>query len=449
MSTLLFIPLSGHASGIFDKLFLKVNDDHIAHKKDRSIKPPPTILAVETQWDNGGHTGIMNNFFEHLFQTDEFKQERWEGFQPPPAMGDLKPQISRWSKKLLPEEFNNTIRGLIGNRHSDLNLVFAQLNILIKTLQNVAPHIFSDEQNMNFLSTYTNAFREFASKGSPETKHSVGNLFLGFLYFYSYLVRDKEDLLYDHHHQVFFNFLKDLFLTPRGVRLEFLIDGRFKLTGMSKDNVFIPTEKQFDDYEAEQPVDPKSYNIESIIPGDIEDQFEDMFNRTDLVVLPPGSLSNWMPLVNKFSDLLKTKPVIWIINSFHHVSEVSLREQIEFVKSLGINPIILAPSVDGPFEVLSDFDKKTFIDQYETERKTPINFSETFEGIEDTLILRCIPLERHEIRDGGIKYDPSFINEFLRKLADSLDDYDEISNELVQELSSDLVSELSKEFKII
>jgi hypothetical protein len=445
MASILFSVFSGQASAISDNLIITAHNKHVKAKETGEETKNHTINIVQTQWDNGGHTGYLLRFYEWLRTEGKLKGEVWKGFLLPPPMGDLKSQISRWCKFLIGDEYKATIASLIGSKHDDLDISIKDLEDLIGKLQKLSPEIF-DENKMNFLSTYCNYYREYVEiiekekkkKGDSTTdNHSVGNLFLSFLYFYSFLVRDIVKFPHYHHHEIFFNFLKNLGLVPRGIRLEFLIDGRFNLTGQSFDGQHIKSEKWFDDYPAAEPVNPETYNLEAVDGEDIETKFYDLVNISDVVVIPPGSLSNWMPLVNKFKDALLTKPVIWIVNSFHHISEVVLRQQLEYMQSLGIKPIILAPLVDNPYEELDVFSKDVYEKKYKKQRKEPETFSKAFAGYEDSVV-RCIPLRYMDAGEGGIKYNAIHIEMILSTLMDRIDMAAEINNETVLKVCNEI-----------
>src|SRR5690606_4302328 len=245
MASILFIVFSGQASAIFDSFLYSHQERYKELKK--SNENPTNHFVIETQWDNGGHTGFMLDFYDWLKDNDKFKNVFPDNFIMPPPMGDLKTQISRWAGYLIKNENGKNISQSMGYRFAAISQALAELTELINTLKEQNLAIFSDEDNMNILNTFSDLYKEFSQ--DKEMNHSVGNLFLSFLYFYSFKrLKHLDQTLYEHHHQVFFNFLKDLSLVPRGCRFEFLIDGRYKLSADTFDGIHIPSEHHFDDY---------------------------------------------------------------------------------------------------------------------------------------------------------------------------------------------------------
>lgn len=432
MANILFIVFSGQASAIFDH-FLYTNQKSYIQAKENSEEYPIHYI-IETQWDNGGHTGYVLDFYDWLRENEIFVKIFGENFLLPPPMGDLKTQISRWAKHLIKSSEGGEIADLLATRYPDPASSLRNVEKLINILKDLNREIFSEEDVMNFMQTFMNLYTEFSK--DKEMNHSVGNLFLSFLYFYSYLIKGKLDLdLYSHHHEVFFNFLKDLQLVPRGARFEFLIDGRYKLTAATFEEYKILGERYFDDFEGIVPVDPKTYYIKAVDGEDIGSKFDEMLSSSDVVVVPPGSLSNWMPLINKFKEKLIGKPLVWIVNSFYHVSEVPLEEQIKYIRSLGLDPIILAPKVSNPFDELDEEVRKIFEESYRDQGKQAVDFNEILSKFSDLKVLRCIPLKELEAGEGGIKYKSQFIDNFLTMLSANLID---------QEINSEMVFQKSK-----
>jgi hypothetical protein len=221
-----------------------------------------------------------------------------------------------------------------------------------------------------------------------------------------------------------------------------LIDGRYILTARSKDGLEIVGEKYFDDFKGKNPVEPSTYSIVAVDGQDLDFKFKEMLDNSDIIVIPPGSLSNWIPLINKFRDQISSKPIIWIVNSFHHDSEVELDLQIEYLQSIGINPIILAPKIDNPFDEIEEEMRPSFVEQYQDQRKTPVDFSEISNHFPELNIFRCIPLKELEPGEGGIKYSSRFIRDYLVNVSENLRAHPtfpelvEISNRILFNLSS-------------
>lgn len=415
---LLFTVFSGHSSAIFDQFLLENHRKYIDSKISNSIFDRE-VKIIETQWDNGGHTGFLLEFNQWLELQDEFTDLFKADFLQPPPMGDLKSQVSRWSKLLIENDSGKTISSILSNKHKDLENAVIELKTLVRILQKNFPDVFILEERLNFLNNFIDLYTNFVSilKLKIEINHSVGNLFLNYLYYYSYLNVDFLDTIYEHHHEAFFNFLKDLSLVPRGIRIEFLIDGKFNLNGESEDGVRISSEKFFDEYPSLTPVKLSSYEIKIIEGREIENKFIELCNFSELIIIPPGSLSNWMPLINKFSKEIRTKPIIWFVNSFIHYSEQILENQINHLLNLGINPLIIAPKLNNVFDELNSDERGFFETSYSEQGKKAINFNEVFSKFSNIDVLRILPMKELEAGEGGLKYNSSFVGFSLDKLA--------------------------------
>ena len=78
-----------------------------------------------------------------------------------------------------------------------------------------------------------------------------------------------------------------------------------------------------------------------------------------------------------------------------------------------MDPIILAPKIDNPFDEIEESLRPTFEKRYSEQRKTAVNFSDISEDFPTTRIYRCIPLKELEPGEGGIKYKSRFIKDYL------------------------------------
>ena len=438
MSGILFSVFSGQASAIFDDFLFDINEKYVRNKNGEK-NYHPSVYIIETQWDNGGHTGYLQDFNTWLDDQDKFLEIFGGNFKIPPPMGDLKSQISRWSRHLIKKDFGNTISSLIENRYDHIDDTIHELEVLINTLKRIQPDIFILEERINFFEIYSQLYKDFSLITSLMIKHSVGNLFLNFLYYYSFLLVDSVETIYLHHHEAFFNFLKDLSLIPRGIRIEFLIDGRYNLSGTSHDNVKILSEKFFDEYPSNLPVLLESYSLKSIEGNDFENKFNKLLENSDLVVIPPGSLSNWMPIINKFYSELKSKTIIWFVNAFTHYSEESLENQIKYLHSLGLNPIIVAPKLNNAFDELNEDEREIFERSYLAQGKKSIDFNNEFKNFKNLKVLRAIPLKELEPGDGGIKYSPHFVNFFLTNLSEKIN-Y-RFNDEFILQIALEMIEE--------
>ena len=69
---------------------------------------------------------------------------------------------------------------------------------------------------------------------------------------------------------------------------------------------------------------------------------------TDLIILSPGSDSNWLGLFNQplIVNLLKSKTIFWLTNLFRFTSECPLPQTIQHLLNLGLKIELFLPEVN-------------------------------------------------------------------------------------------------------
>ncbi|MEM1312309.1 MAG: hypothetical protein AAGF07_02500 [Patescibacteria group bacterium] len=99
------------------------------------------------------------------------------------------------------------------------------------------------------------------------------------------------------------------------------------------------------------PIDPASLVIKNVKHSQfqVNSDFLENLQKADLIIIPNGSLANWIPLVNisEVQSCLKQKAsenkLIWLLNLFHTSNEHKIHKYISYLDSLGVNPIIIGP----------------------------------------------------------------------------------------------------------
>lgn len=88
--------------------------------------------------------------------------------------------------------------------------------------------------------------------------------------------------------------------------------------------------------------------------------FLDAITKADLVIIPNGSIANWLPLVNiqevqnRLQALSLTNKLVWMTNLFHTTNELQLQNYIYYLFSKCIFPLILGPQNGGLYDELQD-----------------------------------------------------------------------------------------------
>jgi hypothetical protein len=478
---LLILALSGHASAVFDKYF-----ESLPKPEDKSYK----VFAIQSQWDNGGHTGFMLKFYDWLLDQGKISDfgQYMQTFANshgislssiiPPPMGDLKSQIARRVDKYINsnEAISDTIHDLLENiSESFASKVYTQsllerwkqsLDYLknLSQLRNKPDVLFGNEANINLIDSFVGAYLDFINEGSlNQTNHSIGNLLLSFMYFFAQIYH-KRELSRDSAitpHQIFFNLLKDLSLIPEGVYQELLCDGKIQLSGKVGQNTFYG-ESNFDLAEIVDPavtfgegvrVDLSSYTFNAHMEQDgfAIIKFREMLTSSDLLIIPPGSLSNWMPLINRFQTIIKesNKPVVWFPNAFCHISEQDIEEQYNYLNGLFPDQLAVICPTQNAFSYLNETDLSTeeidqFKNAYAREHKRGANVEWL---LQQENVFGLIEYELLDPGIGGIKYEQVRMSEILGMIQSNSAEH---IREILQAFSENLsdLSESKSEFKI-
>jgi hypothetical protein len=470
MSKKIFIPsLSGHSSIIFDRLAsLTPSGDTPSNGANGSNGR--SALAFITGADSGGHTGFLRELSEVLPKNENFMNNYWYVDRGTGeltslkfddieiALGDLKTQTTRWSKDH---------GDLMGKRIKDLPknidyLVSAFTQIILNPSNKIADMCKTDGTQDNMISRvffgsldidcnpegleifqqrlikrfehYLNCFIESARyiDGWRDINHSVGNIILHFLYIeciYAFKKFDGEMVEPNELSErlkaqdIFFGFLRNLNLVPANLYLRMLKEGGLHLGAEVESQgrrIKIVSEGRIDVYDggifesdALKLYIDKDCTIECKDDPEMREIVRSSIAQAGMLLIPAGSVANWMPFVNQFSDLIKEAgiPVFMIANSFIHISEPSLLDQISHVtESLG-HVVVIAPDED-PTEV-PGYDRH-YKEAYRDEKKIPVDFDEVARNMPNgARMLRVLEYKQHKEKDGGLKYDETDVSMIL------------------------------------
>ena len=140
------------------------------------------------------------------------------------------------------------------------------------------------------------------------------------------------------------NFYHNLEILPKNVNIQFSNDQRNILVGKDISLVEIIGEDLLDNHNS--PLLPNSIRLKTknnIITECSKQTIEDI-EKADWIIIPNGSVANWLPMTNdpKLRNALKTKKLIWITNPYRTQNELINPNYYLYLKEIGLNPIPLA-----------------------------------------------------------------------------------------------------------
>jgi hypothetical protein len=171
--------------------------------------------------------------------------------------------------------------------------------------------------------------------------------------FHTFLLKKNESVLGCN------KFLQELGIVPKNLTISFCTDRRtvmiakdislVKLVGEDKvdhhDNPILPDSVYLSDPATKKPIDSAAELLAKI-------------KNSDLVIIPTGSITNWVSILNipGVVELLKVKKVIWITNPYKSRNELDNMDYLNYFQTLGIVPIILKsrkdPKLNSEFELM-------------------------------------------------------------------------------------------------
>lgn len=159
------------------------------------------------------------------------------------------------------------------------------------------------------------------------------------------------------------SFLKGHSLIPNWVEFVFLSQQRTNLQGRDINDNIVYGEHLFDEWQNSiLPFSHKIHNdrVETCVVNQRLIEVLDNLSASDRVIIPPGSDSNWLGIINNNFILKKIKhiPVFWLTNLFRFASETSLAETLSHLNSLGLYPQVFMPNPN----FICDFFKEENLD---------------------------------------------------------------------------------------
>ena len=138
-------------------------------------------------------------------------------------------------------------------------------------------------------------------------------------------------------------FYRQYNILPENLKLYFTSDNRQILEAKTLSAKLIVGEDKID--KSKLKIKPESFKIKN--SSNAKEIFSKEFLKSlelaQTVIIPPGSVSNWVSLLNypKICSALKQKKVIWLVNPTTAINELSTKKYLEFFSLKFIKPVIL------------------------------------------------------------------------------------------------------------
>lgn len=138
-------------------------------------------------------------------------------------------------------------------------------------------------------------------------------------------------------------FYKQYNILPQNLKLFFTSNDRQILTAKTISGKILKGEDVID--KSKLKIKPESLRIKNTAKSEqlFAEEFTDSLKSCDTVIIPPGSITNWLPLVNysSISDQIKNKKLIWIINPSVSANEYEAEEYLGYLHSKDLKPTVL------------------------------------------------------------------------------------------------------------
>jgi hypothetical protein len=140
------------------------------------------------------------------------------------------------------------------------------------------------------------------------------------------------------------NFYHNLGILPKNVEICFSSNNRSILAGKDISLESVIGEDKLDDYHS--PILPDSVELLNLEYQNINcnQATIDCVQQSDLVIIPNGSVANWLPLTNDtgLKPILRTKKIVWITNPYRTHNELINPNYYLYLQENGFESIPLA-----------------------------------------------------------------------------------------------------------
>ncbi len=326
------------------------------------------IIFLPVDW--GGSTGTIGRIFQ--MNNGELNSKLHNDSQfPTLPFGDMNKFIISYILQECPEHSKVLYKG---KNINILDLRSDSVRVLIQTFDKLSKCIQIDNALINefyeYLNTYIDFYLEHKDDIPEANTTSLGNIWHAFLY---YRLGSLQNII--HYYQ-------QKNIIPQHISVSFSSEYNQILQGTYFNEESHKHELNGEDLIdcSEFPIDPESYHLVNthINQSIISSNALDILKKSDEIIIPNGSISNWLPLVNipEVCAILVQKSaqgrLVWVMNLFHSKNEFPFDVYYHYLNIKNINPIIIGPK-DVPAQYYV-----TFLKAYQKEGKTlNYNFNTT------------------------------------------------------------------------
>jgi hypothetical protein len=284
------------------------------------------LYTQTTDW--GGFTGLLGRLME--YNNGELNKKLHSKKIAVLPWGDINKRIAYYLARGFGEEMSKTI----DFRSFHIWEIKEEFEILSDFLA-LEHSIISDFHK--YLELFFEYFHTHVQHLPYSTAPCLGSLWNQYLFWQVGSIKNWNS--YYHQQRIF----------PSNLEFLFTAEAREHLTGKSATSEYIVGEDLIDTFPT--PIDPSSLKIQSIDNHGlkVELQLLQDLGQSDMIIIPNGSIANWLPLVNipKIQNILREKSrhkkLIWLLNLFHTNNEFKIYNYIEYFHSLEIFPTIIGP----------------------------------------------------------------------------------------------------------
>jgi len=331
MSKDIFLGVGGSASS---RIFSHYLFDRSGWSNTATTNLQRQAILVMSGVDSGGSTGMQNDLFnlENGLVNLALHQKADFPFQ---SYGDLKKFLVQALHFRQPEIDWDWFLDFRSYELTPQVEVFTQFS-QIKELPTAIVQEFI-EYLENFFFYYQKYYVQLPSDRRKPA--CLGNLLLSFLHSRCQDINQLNELL------------RQLELIPEWVEFVFLSLKHTHLEGLDIQEQLVQGEHRFDYWP--KPIQPNTHKIlnfgsSELIINPILLSHLGNLTTTDLIILSPGSDSNWLGLFNQplIVNLLKPKTIFWLTNLFRFTSECPLPQTIQHLLNLGLKIELFLPEVN-------------------------------------------------------------------------------------------------------
>ncbi len=283
--------------------------------------------------DDGGHSGLLRLISEEI-NVDYIPLGDLRNIWADSIQNDVMSQLIQ--KRI---GFNNNLNQLKDSLWLELKALISLVKIYCKNgneIEKYLPENILEE----YLEKYINGYESLLKKeDNLYNKHTIGNLF------FSALMFSYKKIFNENPYSKICEIIQNIGIFPQNIFIHLIDNKRLDLLIQNKrgeviekgegniDTIEFPVKVEF--YEAFDPkTNSKATKSKEIIS---------LINNSDLIVIPPGSETNSYPWIKYYSQELKTKSIIRIVNLTVEQSSLGFIEEVGFLESLGLKPIYFYP----------------------------------------------------------------------------------------------------------